>query len=214
MKPTTALVACVLILCVAGLSYKALNTTDKTIATVMSWPGKIGAAVKDLFHTDTTINSTSVTLKQEQITELALIQRKTLCVTKFDTASVIHTHSTVIIRGEFTIKVGYDLNQGCKINFDESTKTVRLSLPPAKILSIETVKQGIYYYNEGIANSLDPEEMQEAYNANSSAARKEAEDLGVTHETEFLMQQRVKDIFRGLASEVIINDQPVNIPKL
>ncbi len=208
-----AVIVCAFLICgsVALISYKFLASAGHTVDRVLNYPKAVASAVKDLFGTHVTIQSTSVSLDTEQITELALIQRKTLCYTKWEVKS-LGGYAVLIIRGEFIAKAGYDL-QKAKIQFDESKRLVTIDLPSAKLLSFETVSQSSYYKEDDPRRRIQSDDVLQAEAENSTTARREAVEFGIGDEAESRMQQRIKDIFRGVADHVVLNGKSVAVPE-
>jgi hypothetical protein len=224
MNKGLTVIICTAIICASGatvaICYKFIGagedmydgTVVQPMQQVMSWPKKVALGIKDLFQAKVTISNSSVSLQQEDIAELALLKRKTLCYTKYE-SRYLGGYAALIIRGEFVVKAGYDLNKGCNITFDEKDRTVRIVLPQPQILSIETVSQSIFHRQDDFLKQLQPDEVATAYEQNGETARREAVELGVTEEAEARMQERVKDIFRGIAEKVVVNDSVIEIPQ-
>ena len=88
-----------------------------------------------------------------------------------------------------------------------------IDLPPPELLSFETTSQSIFHRQDDPRKKLQPDEIARAYAENSAAARREAIQFGITADAELRMQERIKDIFRGIADRVVLNRTIIQVPK-
>jgi hypothetical protein len=179
--------------------YRGFNSTDE----VLSWPSRAADRLAAMFQSKITISGTSFTLADKNIAELALIQRRIVCHTKYD-ASFVGSNAVVIVRGVYTIKAGYNLNEPYRIDFDESGHVVNAAFPPPRILSMSTDTIDNYFVSEGVLKKLSPEDMRQAYAANLDQAKKEASDLGLLADTEAQLKQRLDDLLGGYGAKVAL----------
>src|SRR6266446_5389848 len=120
--------------------YRAANAGDR----VLRWPEEAANRLASIFQSKVTVSGTSFTLAEKNIAELALVQRRIVCHTKYD-ASFLRSDAVVIVKGVYTIKAGYNLNEPFDIRFDESGHVVTAAFPPVRILSISEESRENYF---------------------------------------------------------------------
>lgn len=200
--------------CLVALTFVPLYCSKRvadTMDVIIAWPEKIARGASRLLQAKTTINSTSISLPEQDILEVNLVQRRIVCYTKQENA-VLGSSATRIIKGVFEIKAGYDLKGGFQITFDEGKKALYVALPEPKINSIETVSQETFYLDRGvIKREPNTFENDEGNRLNLEAARKEAVELGLTTEITDRMKERIYDIFSPLAREIHITESTTEV---
>lgn len=80
----------------------------------------------------------------------------------------------ILLEGEFTADAGFDLKQALKIDFDSSSRSVRVNLPQASILSVE-VNHIQCTQDPGWWNRISDADRTQVLNAFDAEARKKAE---------------------------------------
>lgn len=111
------------------------------------------------------------------------------------------------VKGRFTAKAGFDLKQAITIDVAEDGKIIRVSLPPARIHSVEQTNVEILEDENGYWNKITKEQRQEALNALLSDARKSIEQTAILREAEQSFEKQIADIIRQQVpqdSQVII----------
>lgn len=111
------------------------------------------------------------------------------------------------LKGRFTAKAGFDLKQAITIDVAEDGKIIRVSLPPARIHSVEQTNVEILEDENGYWNKITKEQRQEALNALLSDARKSIEQTAILREAEQSFEKQIADIIRQQVpqdSQVII----------
>jgi len=83
--------------------------------------------------------------------------------------SFVHTHfgssKKLELEGELAVKAGFSLSDHpFTINIQPGQKRIQLHLPPARILSVETINVRIVEEKQGFWNFLTPTERSHAYN--------------------------------------------------
>jgi hypothetical protein len=185
---------------IRGIKHVADRSFDAA-GEVLGWPGKVARLVGGVFQTKVSITNNSFTLEEKDIMELAVVQRRIVCVTKYEIPG--YTGDAVaIIKGVYVIKAGYDLKQGYRLAFDEKGRMVDAKLPPAKILSNTTETQELWFVNQGWANKLTPQDLAEAYRQNLQQAKLEAHDMGMLKEAQARMQERLTDVLGDNVSKL------------
>jgi hypothetical protein len=126
----------------AGETIQGIGNTGKV------WIEAVAKKVGDFFGKTATIENNSFTLNKEDIVELGVMQRRSACYTKYETTRLGST-ATLIVKGVFTIKSGYDLKEGYSVTFDAEKKIINLQLPQPRILSNTTDSQEIFFESNG-----------------------------------------------------------------
>lgn len=162
-----ALVALAALAAFVFLSLKTFALPHEAAA----WTERVAGKLAGLLGARVRVENSSFTLEQKEIAELALVQRRLVCITRYD-ASSWGSNATVIIRGVYRAKAGYDLRQGCRFTFAEG-RVLAAELPPPRLLSLTTERQEVYFASEGLVQKLGPKEMEQAYAENLAQARRE-----------------------------------------
>ena len=194
------------------MGYKTIDTGAATAEGTIRWMEKAGAAIGKLVGAEARVDITnqSVTLPASEIKELALSQRKILCITKYE-ATWLGSKAMIIVKGVYTVKFGYNLNKPPKVGLSPDSKAVSVELPAPEMLSLQTESQIVYHDQAGIMKSMSPKETEAAFTANREAAKQEALEMGMPSEAQARMRERIKDIFGGVASEVTVNEEPIRL---
>jgi hypothetical protein len=100
------------------------------------------------------------------------------------------------VKGRFTAKAGFDLRQAITIDVAEDGKIIRVSLPPARIHSLEQTNVEILEDENGYWNKITKEQRQEALNALMSDARKSIGETAILREAEQSFEKQIADIIR------------------
>jgi hypothetical protein len=203
------MVIVVIVTLILGLAYSVIygikHVADRSFDAadqVLGWPGKVARLVGGVFQTKVSITNNSFTLEEKDIMELAVVQRRIVCVTKYEKPGPFTGDAVAIIKGVYVIKAGYDLKQGYRIAFDEKGKVVDMKLPPPKILSNTTETQELWFVSQGLANKLTPQDLAEAYRQNLQQAKLEAHDMGMLKEAQARMQERLTDVLGDNVSKL------------
>lgn len=152
---------------------------------------RMAGALSDVFGTEVVVSGSTAVLAKAEIGELALVQRKTQAITKFQT-TWLGSEKTLIVRADFIIKAGFDLSEGGQWGILDGV--INGPMPRAKVLSVEP--QGdfeVYYAENGAINRLNSEDHARAFNYLKNQARKDAERSDITTEAERLLLRRIKD---------------------
>jgi hypothetical protein len=152
------------------------------------------------------VHSNTVTLEKSAISELNVVQRRTQTITKVET-SVLGSTATLIMRGEFLVKAGFDLTKPFSVTVDEKTGEVVADFPPAKITSVEMVKDEIYFADNGLLTKNTAEITRMAYGQMATQARLEAERSDIRKEAEAQLAQRLKDLLSRHATKLSIKGE-------
>ncbi|MFN0125320.1 MAG: DUF4230 domain-containing protein [Verrucomicrobiales bacterium] len=154
------------------------------------------------------VSSNTVTLQKSNIAELNVVQRKTQTVTKFETSQFGST-ATLILRGDFAVKAGYDLSQPFSVTVNETTGEVLAEFPPAKITSVEMKNYEVFFSDSGLIHKLKPEHVELATKQMLAQARLDAEKSDIKQEADAQLQTRLKDLLGRDAKKVMVRDTQV-----
>lgn len=156
---------------------------------------RFAGALSSVFGTDVKISGSTVMLEKSEIGELALVQRKTQAITKYQT-SWWGSENMLIVRGDFIVKAGFDLSEGGHWGLLDGK--VEGPIPKAKVLSVEPYGPlEVYYSENGIINHLSPEDQAAAFNLLIHQARRDARRSGLAEEAEEILLRRINDRMGG-----------------
>lgn len=151
------------------------------------------AKLGNLFGTNVKVDNQSVTLESREIMELATVQHRIVCVSKYTTTWAGST-ATIVIRGVYTAKAGFSLDKGATFRLDDNGQVIDSTIPPAKILSVTTEKQEIFHAAQGLLKVLDAKDYEAAYKQNREQAMREAAEMGMREEARARLKERVQDM--------------------
>jgi len=155
-----------------------------------------------------TVASNTITLQKTNIAELNVVQRKTQTMTKIET-TVFGSKATLILRGDFIVKAGFDLTKPLSVTVNETTGEVRADFPPAKITSVELKNYEVFFSDNGLINKITPEHQQLATQQMLAQARLDAEKSDLKQEAETQLQTRLKDLLGRDAKKIILRENQV-----
>ena len=146
------------------------------------------------------INGLTVIEQAQPTLELATVEQ-----TIFREYSWSHTFlgstKTLLLRGEFVVKAGFDLRQEFNLNIDverasshEPELRITATLPRAKILSVEMKTYKVEKDENGFWNRITPEDRTSAVAALQSDARAAAEGAGITQKAGEMLRKNLREI--------------------
>ncbi len=151
------------------------------------------------------LSSNTVTLQKSDISELNVVQRKTQTMTKIET-SVLGSKATLILRGDFVVKAGFDLTQPLSVTVNETTGEVHADFPPARITSVEMKHYDVYFSDNGLINKITPEHTGLATQQMLAQARLDAEKSDIKEEAERQLRTRLKDLLGREAKRLTVGE--------
>lgn len=155
-----------------------------------------------------TVTSNTVILQKSTIAELNVVQRKSQTMTKIET-TLFGSKATLILRGDFVVKAGFDLTQPLSVTVNDTTGEVRADFPPAKITSVELKNYDVFFSDNGLINKITPEHTGLATQQMLAQARLDAEKSDIKEEAEAQLQTRLKDLLGRDAKKIILRDTQV-----
>lgn len=153
---------------------------------------KIANALGTVTKAKVSITGSSVVLEKAETRELAVVQRKTQSIVKYETKWLL-SDKMIIVKGNFMVKAGFDLTgfEGFEL---EGGKVVG-NWPKAKVLSVELLNYEIYHSKGGVVNRLQGEDYEAVVNLLKNQARRDAEQSGdLLKDAEDVVRQRLEDI--------------------
>jgi hypothetical protein len=186
-------------------------------AKVEDWAGRVRDAFVAVAHMQprVTVNEHVVLEQTSPVLELAVLEREAT-VEQDTTASWLGSTKHIRLRGLYRIKAGFDLHQPFSAHIDGAqAQTVRVDMPPAKLLSVEQVKLEVLDLDNGLWNRVKPDELQDAIAALNDEARLKAADAHLTRQAEIVFLDELREKL-GPGHEVLgfTPGNPAGIPAL
>ena len=148
-------------------------------------------ALSNVFGAEVVVSGSTAVLEKSEIGELALVQRKTQAITKFQT-TWLGSEKTLIVKADFIVKAGFDLSEGGQWGILDGE--INGPMPEGKVLSVEPAGDfEIYYAENGAINRLNPEDHAKAFNHLKNQARRDAERSDIGKEAERVLLRRILD---------------------
>lgn len=140
------------------------------------------------------VSGSTVTLEESGVSELAVVQRKTQSLIKYET-SWLTSENILIVRGEFVVKAGFDLSKVTKIEMVDGE--VSGTWPEAEILSVELKDYEVFFSQDGTINKLQAKDQEEAIVLLLEQAREDAQESDLREEAERRLRERLEDLGQG-----------------
>jgi hypothetical protein len=150
-----------------------------------------------------TIKGDSVVLEKSAVAELAVCQRKTQVVMKYE-SQWLNSSKVLVVRGDFIIKAGFDLKQEFRFTVSQPEREVVVELPRPKILSVEFQSYEVLYSSDGVINKIQPQDQERVVNEMLAKARADAEKSDITAEATEQVERRVRDLLQGTLEKVSV----------
>jgi hypothetical protein len=153
---------------------------------------KLADALSEVLGTKVVVTGSTAVLEKSEIGELAVVQRKTQAITKFQTIWM-GSEKTLIVRADFLVKAGFDLSAGGQ--WEILRGEISGPLPEGKVLSVEPIGDfEVYFAESGTINRLSPEDHASAFNHLKRQARRDAERSDIGVEARRVLLRRMSDI--------------------
>ncbi len=164
------------------------------------------AALQDAFHhvfqPRVTVDNHVVFEQTARVLELVVVQRDTT-VERERNDTRLGSSKRVRLRGDFHVKAGFDLQTPFSAQLERSTgagaasrgelPVLRVTLPKARILSVESKKIDVLELKNGIWNRVQPGELAEDINALTDQARLKAEEANLAREAESALTAQLRE---------------------
>lgn len=151
----------------------------------------------------TTIKGDSVVLEKSAVAELAVCQRKTQVVMKYET-QWLNSTKVLVVRGDFIAKAGFDLNQEFRFTVMQPEREVVVELPRPKLLSVALQNYEILFSSDGVINKFQPQDQERVVNELLVKARADAEKSDLMDEARQQVEQRLRDLLQGTAEQISV----------
>ncbi len=162
-------------------------TFDKPVETFAN-------ALGNVLGTQVEVTGSTAVLEKSEIGELAVVQRKTQAITKFET-TWLGSKKMLIVRGDFLVKAGFDLSEGGE--WIIMNGMIDGPIPEGKVLSVEPMGDfEIYHAENGTINRLEPQDHARAFNHLKDQARRDAQRGDIAREAERVLIRRLADQMR------------------
>lgn len=150
-----------------------------------------------------TLKGDSVVLEKSPVAELAVVQRKSQVVMKYE-SQWLGSSKVLIVRGDFAVKAGFDLNESFRFNVDQPTREVMVDLPKPKVLSVALQNYEVMFSNDGLINKLHASDQAAVVQQMLNKARADAERSDIRQEAMQQVEQRLKDLLLDNASKLTV----------
>ncbi len=133
--------------------------------------------------------------------ELAVVERPTLVERELN-ATFLGSSKRVRLRGEFVVKAGFDLRQPFAARLDRSDpkasggsgqEVVHVSMPPARILGVESRKVEVLELTNGLWNRVNAGELETEINALAEQAREKALQANLVRDAENALTAQLRE---------------------
>jgi len=155
---------------------------------------QIGRDIADVFKItpQVTVNNTVVLQQQTPILELATVSQKFRH--HYDwTNTWLGSTKKINIQGTFEAKAGFDLNE--KFTVDISSNRAVVTLPPPKLLSLESSGDVRFTDENGVWNWVDAADRSRAMNAFNRDARRYGQEAKFVAQAKTEMENKLRQIF-------------------
>lgn len=157
-------------------------------------------SIDDILHVrpKVTVSGHTITEASADIAELSTVEKNFEHTHSIET-TWLGSSKRLKVKGNFTAKAGFDLTQAITIDVSADQQTIRVTLPPARIHSVEQTQVDILEDENGFWNKITKEQRQEALNALLQDARKSIEETSILTDARTSFEKQITDIIRNQA---------------
>lgn len=182
------------------------------INPVSSLTDRVASALGQITQSDVNISSKTISVEQHDIAELAVVLRKTQTIVKYE-SEVLGSNNILILKGNFTVKAGFDLGLPFTIKVDDTNNTIETNFPPAKLISVEMDDYEVFHAQDGLWNRLKPEDQEIVTRQLITQARIDAEKSDIKAEAERRLNTRLQDLLSSPdKAPVLAAPLPLTLP--
>lgn len=219
MRPIAPLIGGVILLLVLAtvLIFFSKDDNDaKSIAkrVALGFQQRLG------FTPSVSVNNLTVIEQTLPILELANVQQSMFREYTW-THTFLGSTKTLILRGEFVVKAGFDLKEEFSVDVDDvqvapntnAKKRVTVRLPSAKILSLEMKTYSVQKDENGFWNNITLEDRTNAVQSLQNEARMAAEQSGILTKSHELIGKQIFEIVTdksGIEPSIVISEHKKN----
>ena len=155
-----------------------------------------------------TVGGMTVVEASQGIAELSLVQ-KPFEHTYIWEHTWLGSTKELKLKGYFIAKAGYDLSKPFSIDVSKDGQSIRATMPPAKLNSVEQTKIEILQDENGYWNKITPEERQTAMNALLADVKKALKQTSLLSDANAALMSRLESVIRTNAPTAsIIRESP------
>lgn len=176
---------------------------------------RIAKDIDKVIHMRPLVTSAGITIieSRKSIAELSTVERD-FEHTYYWKHTWLGSTKRLELKGRFVAKAGFDLSRAdlvapFSIDISADGNTIRATLPPAQINSLEQIKYEIVKDANGLWNKLNAKERQDALNALLADARKSLDKTDILLEAEMSMMTQIEAAIRKSQPSVEIVRRPL-----
>ena len=169
---------------------------------------KVANAFSSIFQSQVhiNINSSTTVCDATPIAELAILQRNISTVVCYTNIGSYDSTKIIIAQQTFVAKIGFDLGSKSSASYDASNRVLTITLPPPKVLSLETAAPPIYYLDQGgIINPVTDDDRNEVLRQLKGEARVSADTAVAVGDARQMLDTRFHDLFQSFGIKVVVN---------
>jgi len=174
-------------LTVVGLATWAFFTKIKPATEPLA---RLKSAIETVTQKSIKQSGHTLELRTDDIMELGTVEREMQSIIKYE-ASLLGIKKTLILKGEFKAKAGFDLSKSKE--FSMQGGEVKGLPENAEILSVEMEDFEIFFSNDTLYK-LTPADQEKATKQLLEQARKDAQESDLREVAERQFEQRIEDL--------------------
>lgn len=172
---------------------------------------KIAEDIDRVFHfrPTVTLGGTMFVESSRSIAELSTVEKR--FESSYDWKSTwMGSEKIIHLEGIFLAKAGYDLTKPFAMDVANDSKTIKLTLPPAKLNSVEPVDIKKFSVEHGYVNWVSEEEKQNALNAFLAKTKEDILATGILADADAALVKQITEIIqRNAPAPVTIQREPL-----
>jgi hypothetical protein len=167
----------------------------KPISSMNSPIDKLAKALGSVTNGEVKVDGYTLTLESTETRELIVVKRRTQSVVKFE-SSWLGSKKIYIVKGEFEIKAGFDLNEfeGFELKGSEAVG----EWPEPRLLGVNLQEYSTFFSSSGVVNRITDDDREHVVNLLMQQARIDAiQNSDILAEAERIIQTRLEDLTDG-----------------
>ncbi|HWL52246.1 MAG TPA: DUF4230 domain-containing protein [Chthoniobacteraceae bacterium] len=211
----TAVALClVMVTATLCVHYLVNLTQSKTEKTARSIAGLIEEKLN--FTPLVTVDRTVVFQESTPVMELVSLKKRMSHQLRWSSTQ-FHSTKEIVIAGDFSVSVGFDLKERFSVSFDSKNKTIYVVHPAPKVLSMELLSSEITH-DRGWWNAITDHDQTTVLNSFHHDARKAAEgNAALLDEARRQMREQLLALLTPSGFQIEFQElgaAPVHIPSL
>lgn len=150
-----------------------------------------------------TVDQVIVFEQNVPIAELATVSRDLFLESNWSQTWLGST-KTIVLRGVYTAKAGFDLRESFSISIENNPLRVTALMPPAQLLSVELKDYHVVRDESGWWNKVSVADRENAVRQMQREARQQAETSGMIEESQRTVEERIREIVEKHGTSVEI----------